>query len=139
MKKKIIIFSIISALSFLLGQHVGNKVAESQEKIHQEEIAKLKESVRIETRIIVKKDGTQETVIIEEREKEETNSNVLKSEKKISFKKQWSVGLSAGGSGLFRGDPIYTLSVDRRVLGELFVGLYGRSDKELGLNLKYQF
>ncbi len=36
-------------------------------------------------------------------------------------------------------NEIYGLSVSRRILGPIYIGVYGRTDKEVGLNVGMQF
>lgn len=51
----------------------------------------------------------------------------------------WIVGLSGGIQRPTDFRPEYTLSVQRRVFGPAFAGLYGRTDGEFGISLSVQF
>jgi len=53
-------------------------------------------------------------------------------------KPQWNLGLSAG-SQLREFGLIYGARVERRVLGPVFAGVYGRTDGEFGLSVALEF
>jgi hypothetical protein len=130
MKVKIIILAAVSVVSYLAGQHIGNKV----KKVEYIEVEKIQERVRTVTRIIERPDGSRET-IIDERKETETDR---KSQMKKVAQSDWSVGLTYGPS-VFKQNEVYGLTVTRRVLGNLFIGAYGRTDHEVGLALRYEF
>ena len=135
-KIKILIIVAVSVGGYLLGEHVGGKAAEAEKIIHLKEIAKLKERMKKVTVVIEKPDGSKETKIIEERNTFKETNRDHKQVEKVSFKPQWGV---YGSGSVTRSERVYTLGVDRRILGGLFVGIYGRSDSEFGLNLRYEF
>lgn len=61
------------------------------------------------------------------------------SQTRIISKKDWIVGLSAAYVGEKGRSPILTLAVDRRIVLDVYLGLYARSDGEVGMGLKYSF
>lgn len=83
---------------------------------------------KVVTRIIERKDGSKETVIVDER--------VSKSTKTVTKVSNWSIGV---GTSLVNKTNVHTLQIHRRILGDLSVGAYARSDSEFGLLLQYQF
>lgn len=83
---------------------------------------------RTVTKIIERKDGSKETTIVENKDGKSSYSIVLK--------KDWSIGVA---TSLTEKAPVYSLMVDRRILGDLFVGAYLRTDSEAGAYLKISF
>lgn len=75
------------------------------------------------------------TIVIDKRDETDTERESVKIVEKIieNAKPQWSA--SAGASF----QQIYTFGIDRRVIGPVFAGLYGRTDKEFGVNVRLEF
>jgi hypothetical protein len=98
------------------------------------EVVKYKERVRVVKRIVERPDGTKETTEITDSEK-----NFLKDkELKVSYKKDWNIGV--GRSIYSRNNPdSYTVMIQRRILGDLHIGVYGRTDLEVGALISYSF
>lgn len=93
----------------------------------------IQETVR--TIIREQPDGTKETIIIENRIIDRLKVRT----KEIPVGKKWLIGVSGGlPRGAIHG-VAYTLSVQRRILWGAYMGLYMRSDKELGVSLSYNF
>jgi len=108
---------------------VGYKCAGPQEA---EVITKIEKDVVIEEKIIEKPGGER---IIERVVKDRSSSHQIKA----VYKPKYILGLSGGSRFDGRSKPTYTLSVQRRIAGELFMGVYGTTDKEVGLILSYAF
>jgi co-chaperonin GroES (HSP10) len=83
---------------------------------------------RIVTRIVERKDGTKETVIVDDRSS--------KSKTNISKVKNWGVSV---GTSLTEKAPIYSISVDRKILGDFYIGGYAKTDSEVGVFIRYTF
>ena len=130
LKIKIIILAICSAGSFLAGQHVANKV----KQIEIIEVEKILQRERTVTRIVERPDGTKETVIDNRVETETDRSST----NKVTKQSDWAVSVMYAPA-VFKQEQEYGLAVTRRVLGNLFAGVYGRSDSEFGLSLRYEF
>lgn len=103
------------------------------EKIQTKTVTEVQERVRVDTKIVERPDGTKETVITEVRDTESK-----KSEKRVETKvqKDWMIGV---GMDLFDLDPIYSLTVQRRIFLDLYAGGYYRTDGTLGLSVSYSF
>jgi hypothetical protein len=114
-------------LSCIVGLAIGVMVTKSYYD-KRTNVAEVITRDRVVTRIIEGKDGSKETVIV---------SDSTKSEKTVTAKiTNWAVGV---GTSLTELAPVHSLFIDRRILGEFSVGVYGRSDKEAGVILKYTF
>ena len=134
-KTKIIVLIIVSALSYSIGNYIGKKALKREIEIV--EVEKVQERVRTVTRIVEQPDGTKETIIEEKRETDTVRDT--KSKEVVSaYLPQWSVGLGYSLIGK-DGIPVYTLNIDRRIFADLFAGVYGRTDKELGISLRFEF
>lgn len=82
---------------------------------------------RIVTKIVERKDGSKETVIVEDRSKKESIRTA-----KIP---QWSVGVS---KTLSSGN-VWSIQADRRILGNIFLGGFVTTDKSFGALIRYEF
>lgn len=83
---------------------------------------------------VTKPDGTKEkeTVINESKEGSKEKS------KPINIKPNYLVQAAVGTK--FNGEKeVYTLQASKRVFMDVFVGVYGRTDKELGLLIGLEF
>lgn len=96
-------------------------------KIEKEEV--IKERVKRVTRIVERPDGTKETII-----NEETKKDTVKKESPVG--NEWYVSM---GQSMIGGETIYTLHTSRKIIGDLYLGGYGRTDKEYGLIIGYNF
>lgn len=104
-------------------------------KIEEKIVTEVQERVIVRTRILERPDGTTETIIDERRE----SDTRIESEKLTTPVADWSVGLSASISEEYRDETVYTLSLQKKLLGGLSGGLYARTDKEIGAVLSYSF
>jgi len=113
-----------SLLKILLALLLGIAIGYSQKKT--KTVTKVQKRVSIDTVILERPDGTKITTIKE-------RSNTKSYTKTESIKPQWSIG------GLYNGRD-YGIIVQRRILGDLFLGGYGIPGKhEYGLAVTYQF
>lgn len=122
-------------LLLLVGAYQYGK---SQAKVITEtkEVEKVveKRNVITVTKEVTKPDGTKEkTTVVED--KTQTSSVV---EKSASTKKpDWFV--AAGAAVGIDIKPVYMVEANRRVLGDVFVGVYGTTDKQVGLKVGLEF
>ena len=146
--QKILALLMLCGVSFGLGRYMTPEHVEYREVEVVKEVIKevVKENIKkntqtktvetwypdgrhtIETYIL-----NQDTIIIE---KELLAEKEIKKEieKIIDNKKpNWLVGVSYGN----RQD--YGITVDRRVLGPIFLGAYAKTDKDLGIAVKMEF
>jgi hypothetical protein len=93
-------------------------------------VDKIQNRVRVVTRIDQRPDGSKTTVITKDSAKTEMH---LTSK---PVKKDWIVGAT---SSLLEPVPVFTLQVSRRILGDIYLGVYARTDREFGLGLTFQF
>jgi hypothetical protein len=80
------------------------------------------------TKIIERPDGTKETIIVEDKKTKQIS--------KTAVINDWSVGVA---TSLIEKNSVYTVFIDRRILGEFSLGAYVRSDKEAGVLVRYSF
>ena len=104
-------------------------------KIEEHLVTEVQERVIVHTRIVERPDGTKETIIDEERNTDSRSE----SSKVTTSLPVYSVRLSQSISGEYAQKTVYTLGIDRKLIGSLSVGVYGRTDKELGATLSYSF
>lgn len=127
MKSKLTILLILVGCSFAGGLYLGKQ---DKPKIETKEVVKYQERVRTRTIIKERPDGSKETTIIENR-----NTKGKRTATKKVSKPDWSVGISS----TIKKSPIYGAHVSRRILGDIWLGGYVRSDKEFGVNLRFDF
>lgn len=119
LNKLIAIFLIGCLSGFLLCSRFYKNNTETNETTNKEQIV---------TRIIERKDGTKETVIVEDR-----TSKTYNRTPKVN---NWSVMV---GENMADKRPIYMVGVDRIILPNISIGAYARSDREYGAYLRYSF
>lgn len=127
MKNKLIVLLVMMGCSFAGGLYLGKQ---DKPKIELKEVVKYQERVRTRTIIKERPDGSKETTIIENR-----NTKGKRTATKKVSKPDWSVGVSS----TIKKDPVYGVQVGRRIIGDFWFGGYARTDKELGLTLRYEF
>ena len=107
----------------------------SPTKIEEKIVTDVRERVIVRTIIKERPDGTKVTIIDERRD-----TVYHQDYSKITTRAQnTSIWLSQSLSGEHAGRTIYTLGITKHLLGGLSGGLYGRSDKEIGVLLSYSF
>jgi len=95
------------------------------------EVEKIHENI-VEV-IVERPDGTKETRRTIDRRKDTTKKDTME---KTPSKNDWTVGL---GKSMNRTKEVYTLNVSRRVIWDLSVGGYGRTDGEFGVTISYSY
>lgn len=138
-KIKITLIAIACILSYMAGDYIAGKAAKHEKREEIREVIKYRDRTKTITKIIERPDGTKETIIKEDKDVSNDIDKARKLLEIVTNKPGYSVSLSAGLSGDFKINPIYTLGVDRRVFSGLFAGLYGRTDGEFGVSLRYEF
>lgn len=129
-KSSISRYAITAAVGVALGFGLSYLQPKSKEI---EEVIKYQDRVRVVKQVVERPDGTKETTEVIEKERE------VEKEKKVVVKQQPDWKVSGSVSALRVGAPVYSLSVERRIIGSLYAGVYGRSDKELGVNISFLF
>lgn len=120
-------------ISFSAGYWSNTKPPKVETKI----VTEVQERERVVTRSMERPDGTKETIVVETRAKNSTQ-NI---DQKITQPKErvWSASISAGRGNYLTGEPVYSLGVARKLLPNLSLGLYARTDRELGATLILNF
>lgn len=127
--KIIVIVSLVNAaLFFGLGAKFGSS---TKTEIKEVVVTKTQEKVRT---VIKELPGGEKTTIIES-----VSNTFSESEKLTKPKKNWSVWAGAGANSLFRPEPTFMFGLDKDLALNFSLGAYARTDKELGLYLRYQF
>jgi hypothetical protein len=145
--KKLGLIILLTLSAFSAGHYLGPKKVEIKEVekiIYKErETTEEDKKTRSTRRETINPDGTRVVEIIRETDKKtRTDSQVevdseRTSETKSVNQSQWSVGL-------YRSTSSYSATIDRRILGGLFIGVHGHSDhtlnnRELGIGLRIEF
>lgn len=100
-----------------------------------EKVVEVQERERVRTIVEERPDGSKTTIIDEERQKDSSQREIAQGPKP----KDWAVTLQMPLQDAIRGKPVYGLGVERRLILDLSVGAYGRTDGEWGLLLSYRF
>ncbi len=128
MVKKSLGFILILVAGLVTGFLVGRgTVKQKSLKVEQEQTVKTGTVTRI-----VERPGERVTEIVEN--KVESIRNVLVKEE--SKQTEWNLGLEYGVN---QPNPVYGLSLSRRVFGPLFLGGTVRTDKSLGVSVSIEF
>lgn len=126
---KVTIFVIACTLSFL-GGHLTRPTPQKEIV----EVVKTQERERVVTKIKEQPDGSKETTIIETRDKT-TASNRQETESSS----KWSIWAASGARIDSWPNPVFTYGIDRSLFLGLSLGLYGRTDGEIGASLRFSF
>ena len=107
---------------------------DSQIKIEEKEV--IKKDVQTIIKEIIRPDGTKETQTVIVDHSKESSTKTL--EQTITKKNDWYV---AAGAETKLSDlvPVYKLEVNRRVLGDIFVGATANTQGTVGLQVGFQF
>ena len=133
-KRKIAIFSAAALLLFGAGFWMGR--GDYTEKIEQTLNERNKQDKRTVEKIVEKPSGER---IIYRTIREKSDQTKKQTLTKTIKSNTWLVGLSYGSEAFLPSRQVYTLSVDRKVLGGLYMGLYGTSNGGYGVGIKYSF
>lgn len=145
--KQYIILVILLVIAFLAGRFASPKKTEIKEVekivIQKEEKKNDNRSIRVETQETVLPDGTKTVhTISQENSSSEVESRSVSSNERSKTSKidsdrpQWSIGL-------YTDKETIDGSVDRRILGGLFIGIHGHSElsnphPKVGLGLRLE-
>lgn len=88
---------------------------------------------------VIKPDGTKETETTTTDNSSKTETAKSSLEIIAPMAKTWFVAASAGVRLLERAEPVYSLRVDRQIVGPVWVGGYLNTRQEVGLNLGVLF
>lgn len=151
--QKSLVVLVLCGLSYSTGRYLTPEKVITKEVVVEKEVVKevFKENVKknTQTKIVetIFPDGkkvtetyilNQDTIVIE---KEVVAEKEIRKEieKIIQNKKtDYRVAAAAGSKG-FQIKPEYTISVEKRMIGPIFAGIYGRTDREFGLSVGLEF
>lgn len=128
-----------------VGYGFGRYVQPAKVEIKKEEVIKEVETTKKDIVIVEKETHLPDGTVIKEKKTEDKSTEVVKKEEKTkestvttNEKPQWKVqalaGLELGTVG-----PVYGAGVERRILGPFFAGVYGKTNKEVGASLSFEF
>lgn len=109
---------------------------ETQVKVEEKEV--IKKDVRTVIKERVNADGSvdKETVIVDNSKE----STTKKFEQKTFKQNDWFVAVGARANSLSElANPIYQLEVNRRILGDIYLGANVATDKSVGLQVGFSF
>lgn len=129
-KTKIIALVVVATLSFW----AGTRVVPDEKIVYKDKIVtEVEDRVRVVTKIKERPDGDKETIIIRD-EKTNTTKRAVH-EKVVRVDPKWRIGVQYSNPP----DPIYGITIERYVLGNLSVGGFIRTNREVGLSLSVSF
>lgn len=123
---------VIAAVIFLAGLAVGKYTLKPEVQI--KEVEKQVIVKNENTHVITKKlpDGT----VIKERTTIKNDTIATeKSSEVVPVQKQWA----AGAGYQFGLVPVYSLKIDRRIIGPIFVGAEVNTNRDVGVTVKMEF
>lgn len=108
---------------------------DTQVKVEEKEV--IKKDVRTIIKERTNPDGTstKETIIVDNSKE----SSTKKFEQIITKKNDWFVAAGAEARLSELNNPIYRIEVNRRILGDIYVGASGRTDGTVGLQVGFSF
>lgn len=134
---------VAAGLGYAFGRYAQPAKVEIKKEVQIKEVEVTKKNVVVVTHEEKRPDGTVVTdtrTVDTSTEASTKNSSSKESTVITNAKPQWKIG---GGAGIKYNEvnlqPVYTLSAERRILGPIFVGAYGRTDKEVGLSVSIEF
>ncbi len=145
--KRIGLTCLYVAIAFSVGRFMGPSDVETKEveKVVYKDrvVTNDQKETHVETRETVLPDGTRIKEVIRDRKQQSTSdsnrevASEKSQESKTSNRPNWSIGA-------YTNKEFVASTIDRRILGGLFLGVYGRtnipySNPEYGLGLRLQF
>lgn len=134
---------LIGGLGYAAGRYVQPAKVEIKKEVEVKEVEVTRKNIVTVTHEEKRPDGTVITDSRTEDKSTEATRTDTKSKESTTItnvKPQWKV---SGGAGVKYNEislqPVYTVGVERRILGPIFVGAYGRTDKEVGLSVSVEF
>lgn len=134
MNKHIVV--AVVGIAALIGAYLyGKSQAETITEV--KEVEKIVEKRDVVTEIveIIRPDGTKETVTVIQ---DKTVIDKLKETETKAGKNNWFVAAGLGYN-VNNFERTYQIDVNRRVLGDIFVGVYGSTNKDIGVKVGFEF
>lgn len=138
-------YIIVSVISLLVGAGIVNYAFPPKVETKIQEVTKevevIKRDIVVVTEKVTQKDGT----IVEKTRTEDKSIDTSKkdtkasSETTVTNEKQYRVSVRAGAKGIINPEVIYSLGIEKKLIGPLNVGVHGSTDKQFGVSLSYDF
>lgn len=130
-KSNIMKYIAAPLIIFALGVGVGKYITPSGSKETSKETDKNHETI---DRDVTAPDGTKihEHIVKDETKKKESSTTIVEN------KPNWRVA-ALGGYSFKSNTMVYGASVEKRVLANIHVGVWGTTERELGLSVGYEF
>lgn len=142
MKKEIIIGVVLLAAGYGLGRYVQPAKVVTKTEVVTKVETQIQEHVHTITRTITDPNGHSETVTVTDNNtnthsnsESDSTSSTVTTYNKPQWKAQGLVGLNIHDLS----SPVYGVGVERRILGPIFVGAYGKTNSEAGLSVSLEF
>jgi len=135
-KQLAVAFLLVAAAGVAAGRYINPRVEIKVEE-HTKEVEVVKRDVKTVIKQVERPDGTKETeTTIEDKTRSETQKESDKESSKIvsNEKAQWKISAHLVPKEGLLG-PVYGASVERRILGPIFAGAFGNTDKVFGLSV----
>lgn len=129
MQKKILSYLIV----LVIGAGIGTYF-DAAHTIEEKIVTKDRIKTVIKERIVKNPDGSK--VIERETTKNEKKDGSISVQESKPAKKDWGVGVKYD---LFIPVPVWTIEVNRRIAGELYLSAYGRTDGVAGVGVTFFF
>ncbi len=129
MLKRIGSYVVVLGIGAAIGTYFDAKHTIEEKIVYKDRIR-----TQIKEVITERPDGTKVTERVIDKD-EKKDKKVAKKET-IPVKKDWGVGVKYD---LFRPEAVYTLEVHRRIISDLYVSAYGRTDSTVGIGVTFFF
>lgn len=132
---------IVAGLVLLaVGTGIGRYLtpAKVEEKVVEKIVEKEKKDIHTVTRIVERPDGTKETTIEHTDKSTNTVATDKSKELKIDDRANWRVSVGTGYD-FRRKEQLYIGTAERRILGNISVGVFGTTDQQAGITVGIEF
>jgi len=127
MLNKILICGGILVVGILIGAYINPMHSIEEKIVYKDRTHTISKEIKTEF-----PDGKKVTVIETEKNEQSEGSSI----KSSTPKPDWAVGVKYD---LFTSTPVWTVDVNRRILWNIYGGVYGRTDGTVGVGLLYTF
>jgi len=127
---------ILLALGFLGGRYVAPPKEVIKTEVQEKEV--IKKDVVTVTKVITRPDGTKEEVTTTTDKSQERKNKTTEILAKTGAEKQWHISAGLERASLTSAN-IYSLQVERRILGPFSAGLRANSERTLGVVIGAEF
>lgn len=132
---------VIAGLVLLaVGTGIGRYLtpAKVEEKVVEKVVEKEKKDIHTITRIVERPDGTKETTIEHTDKSTNTIATDKSKELKVDGRPDWKVSVGTGYD-FKKKEQLYIGTIERRILGNISVGVFGTTNQQAGINVGIEF